>query len=173
MAHFSKNIYFKKLLILIGFSILFILALNSNILTLDGKIGKHDNNLTIINRNLKISGISGKIHINNNWSDAKTASICTGSGTYMDPYVIRDLIINGNYSGNCILIENSFKYFKIENCTLYNSGSYKNWAGIRLNNVTNGILIDNNCSINVYGISLNDCNNNTITNNQTLWNSFI
>ena len=167
MAHFSKNVYFKKLLILIGFTILFILTLNSNILMLDGKIGKHDNNLTTINRNLKISGISGKIHINNNWSDAKTAGICTGSGTYMDPYIIRDLIINGNYSGNCIEIKNSEVYFRIENCTLYNAGTgwSSDYAGIELDHVNNGILIDNNCSINVYGIYLTDCNNNTITNN--------
>ena len=128
---------------MMGFLLVLIL-INLSFLTTDYENDINNDFSNEINRNLKISGISGKIHINNNWTDAKTAGICTGSGTYMDPYVIRDLIINSNYSGNCILIENSFIYFKIENCTLYNSGSH-NWAGIRLKNVYNGILIDNNC----------------------------
>ncbi|NHJ19454.1 MAG: hypothetical protein EAX91_00825, partial [Candidatus Lokiarchaeota archaeon] len=41
-------------------------------------------------KNLEISAVSGKIHINSNWSTAKAAGICTGKGTYSDPYVIED-----------------------------------------------------------------------------------
>ncbi len=92
--------------------------------------------------NLKISVVSGKINIkyNSGWSNAKTAGICTGSGTYSDPYVIKDLVINAGGSGSGILIENSDVYFKIENCTVYNSGGSpgSSNAGIRLNNVENG-----------------------------------
>lgn len=46
-------------------------------------------------------------------ADAKTAGICTGQGTYSDPYVIQDLVIDAGESGSCILIENSNDYFKI------------------------------------------------------------
>ena len=107
--------------------------------------------------NVKTSQVSGKIHIVNNsgWVDFRNAGNCTGSGDFPDPYLIEDLIIDGGGSGNCILIENSNIHFKIENCTVYNSG-YAN-AGIKLNNVTNGYLIKNNCTANYNGIELSSC----------------
>ena len=126
------------------------------------------------NEYLKISTISGKIHIDNNWTDAWDAGICTGNGTYSDPYVIEDLVINGTGSGSCIWIENSDVYFKIENCTLYNSGYL--YAGIRLSVVNNSQLIDNNCSSNLNrGIYLEYSNNNTISGNtaNNNWNDGI
>jgi len=117
------------------------------------------------NINLKISQISEKIHINDNsnWGEAKNAGICTGEGTYSNPYVIEDLVIFGGSSGSCILIENSSVYFRIENCTVYNS-----WhnAGIQLSNVQNSLLIKNNCSENDYGIYLTSSNNNTVSENK-------
>ena len=69
-------------------------------------------------KDLKSSRISGKIHINNNWSDAKVAGICTGSGSESDPYVIENLEIDGKDFGTCILIENSDEYFRIENVSV-------------------------------------------------------
>ena len=115
--------------------------------------------------NLKISKISGPIHINNNWSAAKAEGICSGNGTFSEPYVLEDLVIDSEVSGSCILIENSEEYFKIENCTIYNSGvSYPN-SGISLRNVTNAQLIDNKCSSNYNGIHLNNSYNNTISEN--------
>ena len=113
--------------------------------------------------NLKISVISGKIHIDNNWTAAKIAGICKGNGTYSEPYVIEDLVIDGEGSGSCILIENSNMYFKIENCTVTNSGGLPN-AGIRLDNSTNGKLINNICSYNENGISV-DSNYITVSGN--------
>ncbi len=119
---------------------------------------------------LESSKVSGKIHINNNWSDTKTAGICSGEGTYSNPYIIKDLIIDGGGSGNCILIENTTEYFKIENCTTYNSGSYSS-AGILLLNVNNSILIDNTCFSNEWGIALRYSSNNTILGNTVNTNS--
>ncbi|MFW9938446.1 MAG: right-handed parallel beta-helix repeat-containing protein [Candidatus Thorarchaeota archaeon] len=112
---------------------------------------------------LKISALNEKIHINNNWSITEsTYTWCTGSGTYPDPYIIKDLIIDGGGSGHCILIENSNVYFKIENCTTFNAGDYH---GITLSNVNNSLLFKNNCSYNNRGISLTSCDNNTIMEN--------
>lgn len=37
--------------------------------------------------------------------------------------------------------------------------------GITLNNVQNGLIINNNCSSNRYGIRLSNSNNNTISEN--------
>jgi len=115
--------------------------------------------------NLKISAVSEKIHIDNNWTATKAAGICTGIGTYSEPYIIEDLVIDGGGSGSCILIENSDVYFKIENCTLYDSeGGCV--AGIYLLNVNNSQLIDNDCSSNDLGIHLSwGGYNNTITGN--------
>ncbi|MFX0000846.1 MAG: nitrous oxide reductase family maturation protein NosD, partial [Candidatus Hermodarchaeota archaeon] len=113
------------------------------------------------------SAVSGKIHIIDNsvWLDFKNVGKCTGSGTYSDPYVIEDLIIDGGDSGICILIENSDVFFKIENCTFYKSGEFWGDAGIRLLGVSNGALINNNASYNRRGIWLEDSNNNTISGN--------
>ncbi|MFX1567089.1 MAG: nitrous oxide reductase family maturation protein NosD [Promethearchaeota archaeon] len=109
----------------------------------------------------KISVISEKIHIDNNWSAAKVAGICVGSGTYSDPYIIRDLIINGDGSVSCILIENSEVFFEIENCSVFNS-----YCGIRLVYTKNARILNNNCSSNkFYGISLSHSTNNTVSGN--------
>jgi parallel beta-helix repeat protein len=132
-------------------------------------------------RNLKLSKVWGKIHIDDtnpimNWSVAKKDGICTGNGTYSEPYVIEDLIINGGGSGDCILIENSDVYFRIENCTVYNSGIYlfsdqywNHFAGIQLTFVDNAQILDNDCSFNNDGIHVYGFNNtisgNTANNN--------
>jgi parallel beta-helix repeat protein len=118
--------------------------------------------------NIKISAVSTPIHINDanptmNWSVAKKDGICTGNGTYSEPYVIEDLVIDGGGSGNCIWIENSNVFFRIENCTLYNAGIFG--AGIELYRVDNSQLVENNCSFNRRGIHLTDGNNHTISGN--------
>ncbi len=114
---------------------------------------------------MKLSKFSAKIHIDNNWSAAKAALIVTGMGNYSDPYIIEDLVIDGGGSGSGIWIENSSVYFRIENCTIYNS-----FYGIRLTVTNNGALIENNGSNNDYGIYLWDSDNNTLIDNN-IWNS--
>ncbi len=124
-------------------------------------ITNNDNKSSVYNENLKISQQSGKIHIDNNWTAARTAGICTGLGTYSDPYIIEDLVINGYGSGSCILIENSNVFFKIENCSVFNS-----FFGIRLAYTKNAWILNNNCSSNKFsGISLSHSTNNTISGN--------
>jgi len=120
--------------------------------------------------NLKISAVSGKIHIDGNsgWAAFRAAGNCTGSGNYTHPYIIEDKVVDGSGSGSCIVINNSNVYFRIENCTVYNSGGFEYphpKAGIQLNNVTRGTLVLNNCTNNYRGIHLKNCNNNTISGN--------
>ncbi|MHA1190883.1 MAG: right-handed parallel beta-helix repeat-containing protein [Promethearchaeota archaeon] len=151
-----------KPIILIILGIFFAIFINNPRFTArDHDITSNYNN-EFDHKNLKISAVSGKIHINNNWSAAKIAGICTGNGTYSKPYVIEDLIIDGGGSGNCIYIENSNVFFKIENCTVINSGIT---AGIYLGNVNNSRLINNYCSDNYWGIYLIYSNNNTVSGN--------
>ena len=116
----------------------------------------------------RISRVSEKIHIDNNWTASKSAGICTGNSTYSEPYVIEDLVIDANNTGSCILIENSDVYFKIENCTLFNAIE----VGIRLIYVNNSQLIGNNCSSNLIGIQLYNSTTNTISGNIANDNSY-
>ena len=154
----SKIIILITLGVFIGFSALSNDNLNFNVGNSD------DSNLD--NKNLQISAVSGKIHIDNNWTAAKSAGICTGNGTYSEPYVIEDLVIDAGGSGSDILIENSDVYFKIENCSVYNSGTGFLDAGIKLEMVSNGLLLNNNVSNNeYYGIYLGSSDNNTISGN--------
>ncbi|MBY8992228.1 MAG: TIR domain-containing protein [Candidatus Lokiarchaeota archaeon] len=112
----------------------------------------------------------GKIYLNGNqeWDYLKALGKCTGSGTSIDPYIIRDLVIDGgNRSQSGILIENSDVYIEIRNCTIFNSAG----AGIEFNNVSNSKIVGNNCSNNSFGISLdkisinNEISANFISNN--------
>jgi len=105
------------------------------------------------------------------WAEAANETWCSGSGTWNDPYVIRNVIINCNTEYG-INIRNSDVYFKIENCTIYNAGEgYYYGDGIRLEYVMNGLLINNNCSFNSNsGISLTMSSNNSIINNLIIGN---
>lgn len=158
---------FKISIIVLSILLALSLIFNTNsILGIYGmRLGERDD-ITFDNDYLNRSEFSERIHINNNWTEAWEAGICTGNGIYSDPYIIEDLVIDGGGQGYCILIENSNVYFKIENCTVYNSGLSFGFAGIKLSNTTNGQLIENNCSTNnLNGIRLDDSYNNNITRN--------
>jgi parallel beta-helix repeat protein len=171
----AKAIIIILLAIGILFALLPIVVINLSFITGNSnKSSDYRDDSNLDNKNLKLSAISGKIHIINNsgWVDFRNAGNCTGNGTYSDPYVIEDLVIDGGGSGSCILIENSTVYFKIENCTVYNSGGYYYTAiglslnaGINLSHANNSYIIDNDCSGNWYGIQIEYSNNNTISGN--------
>ena len=172
----KSNIKLKIIIILITLGILF--ALVPKITINPSLIVGNKNVINLDNENLKISAVSGKIHIDDNspsinWTVAKKDGICTGNGTYSDPYVIEDLEIDGEGSGSCIWIDNSEVYFRIENCTLFNSGEGFNDAGIKLVNVNNGQILYNNCSNNNNkGILLRNSNNSIISGNTVNNNIF-
>ncbi len=95
-----------------------------------------------------------------NWS--KTAAEndwCTGSGTWADPYIIKDIDINGNGVNDSIVIRNSNAFFKIKNCTIHGGRFF----GLKLSNVSNSVIFNlsvyNNVEVGVY---LENSNNHTI-----------
>ena len=112
----ARKIFFASLGLIIFIS--FLLGINSNFSQINNK------EMVSIKKDVKVSKISGKIHINgtSDWINFKNAGNCTGQGTYSNPYIIEDLVIDGGDSGNSIWIENSDVYFMIVNCSLTNPG---------------------------------------------------
>jgi len=115
-----------------------------------------------------INGNAGGVGAHN-WTWAENQPWCSGSGSWKDPYIIANISIDGQNLNSCIRIESSDVFFRIENSTFYNSSSgyfpsYK--AGIELKGVKNGIIHNSTISNNNgFGISLWNCENNTIINN--------
>jgi parallel beta-helix repeat protein len=161
----------SKIIILITLGILFaLLPINTTNLSYitdnSNKSLDYSNDFTLDKDNLKISAVSEKIHIDNNWTAAKAAGICTGEGTFSDPYIIKDLEIDAGGSDCGIEVIGSNVYFRIENCRVYNSGSEFYDAGIFLGQVSNGLLLNNDVSNNnKNGINLRYSDDNIITGN--------
>ena len=156
----------KKTLFVLGLVTFLVFLSSVNFINRNNNLATFSKNINI--NDINTSQISEKIHINGNtgWIDFKNAGNCTGSGNYSNPYIIKDLVIDGGNSGSCILIENSDVYFTIQNCTLFNSGhSGSRDSGIYLKNVSNGKILNNNCSFNKNGIYTYFSKNNTITAN--------
>ncbi|MHA1427873.1 MAG: right-handed parallel beta-helix repeat-containing protein [Candidatus Helarchaeota archaeon] len=103
------------------------------------------------------------IEINGNIELAAEAS--TGEGTYSKPFIIENKVIDNGEPGNCILIKNTNKYFILRNCTIKYGNSYLS-SGIRLENVTNGNLINNSIDHNNIGIYLDSSWNITVISNK-------
>lgn len=193
----KRKLNFSLTLMTIGLLLLFssIISTNFKFNSYICEINTQDGvNINSEEGNLKLSAPSGKIHIDNNWSAAISAGICTGGGSSSNPYIIQNFEIDAGGSGDCILIENSLAYFIIKNCILSNSVSF---AGIKLYNLKNGEITDNeftNCGIGIelstnypggtsdivisknnlhnngvgiqlYGASISDVIGNTINNN--------
>ncbi len=112
-----------------------------------------------------------------NWSKTSNDNPwCTGSGTWNDPYIIANVTINGQNMSSCIEISNSNVFFKIVNCTLYNSikgEAPSQEAAIKIFKSNNGIIMNNTCFSNPYaGIQLWDSENFTISRNTVFDNLY-
>ncbi|KKL60879.1 hypothetical protein LCGC14_2200900 [marine sediment metagenome] len=120
------------------------------------------------NSRLTSSTVSEKITISRNsgWADFKNAGKCVGDGTFFNPYIIKDLVIDALGIGSGIQIIDSDVFFIIKNVTITNSGPYYWQGGIELSGVKNGFLNENILHNNLAaGISLLFSNNNTVFNN--------
>ncbi|GAH63683.1 unnamed protein product [marine sediment metagenome] len=68
-------------------------------------------------------------HGNYTWAQVVNEEWCSGSGTLNDPYVIKNLVINGQGSDFCLSIQFSEEYFIVENCTFYNTYNLNYYGG--------------------------------------------
>jgi len=91
-----------------------------------------------------------------------------GDGTWGNPYVIEDLVIDADLtsSANGLYVRESYVYFIIRNCTIYDVSSSNFMGGIKCLFASNGQLIGNNCTDGYSGIQIYEAVNNfTIINN--------
>lgn len=99
------------------------------------------------------------------WAGAASQPWCSGGGTKNNPYIISNIIINGQTQElSCIRIATSTVFFKIKDCIFYNS-RHVGYAGIMLSHVLNGEIVNNKCFSNTVGIRIEDSDNINITNN--------
>ncbi|MFW9828670.1 MAG: hypothetical protein ACFFEY_13845, partial [Candidatus Thorarchaeota archaeon] len=98
----KKKIILNRFILVI--ILVFLINLNITIINFRDYRTENKESIDLDNFNLKFSKLSEKIHIDGklDWINAETTGICAGNGTYSDPYVIEDLIIDGESSGSCI-----------------------------------------------------------------------
>jgi len=102
------------------------------------------------------------IYINSNSGFTNASGVVWGSGTALDPYIIRGWSIDASgYAMNPIYLLNTNSYFRVEDCYLYDTGK----SAILLSGVSHGSLTNNNCSNSVKGIELSGSSNNVISDN--------
>jgi len=177
----TKVLFLLTLLIIFLFSSIFNCKINKVNVTNNKYLEFNEKNQIQINQSGSWDLTGNPIYIDDlvtgvgahNWTWAENQPWCSGSGNWTDPYVIENVTIDRQGSGNSIEIRNSDAYFIIRNCFLYNSDyhSYDN-AGIKLYYVDNGKIINNNCSDNFYGILLLNSNNNTLSGNTIIDNRY-
>lgn len=105
------------------------------------------------------------------WTD--TDEVSSGSGTEEDPYIIRNLYINGTEDESCIEIIYSEKYFVIKNCYFVETGDGSSEAGVELYNVKHGMIQSNVVyDIGTDGISVRYCEDIKIYGNTIVDGSY-
>jgi len=183
---FGENVmnkFTKTIIIIISLGIIFTISPHfNNHLNLYGmknqlKSLENNDKINFDNGILEISNyweLSSPIEINdlgiNNWTWAEgQVWFGDGNGTIANPYIIENVTIDvDNNFEYCIRIQNSSKYFIIQNCTVMKASL----TGISLMNVNNSKLNLNNAINNDYvGIGLLDSNNNLISKNTAYDNS--
>ncbi len=144
MASIKKKLNNKNIKFIFGF--LLLITLNFSALNLiKPPVIKTNSDLddlksSVVYHNILIDDLPGSL---TDWEWAETQPwFGGGSGTESNPYMIENLIVDGNLTGSCISIFNSEAYFVIQNCTLSNSTTGAS-GGIYLNNATNGNILGN------------------------------
>jgi len=120
---------------------------------------------------VKLSISHDPIIINGNGEFNETNGVSSGDGTKENPFIIKNLTIDAGNGPYCISINDTNFYFKIQNCTFYNTGGIIEKGTVIFGNVSNGCIINN--TISSAPVRLFNSNNNTISNNTIYNNSYI
>jgi parallel beta-helix repeat protein len=100
-----------------------------------------------------------------------------GNGTEANPFVIPGYYISGLGFGNCLYIGNTTAYFVIRDCYLeeatgFDWSDYHLGTGILINSASNGIIENNQVTVNFLGILLIGATDVLVTANDVSTNSF-
>jgi parallel beta-helix repeat protein len=96
--------------------------------------------------------------------------VVSGNGSASNPYIIEGWDINVGVATAGINVQNTNAHFVIRDCYVHGDGSH--WD-IHMLSAINGIVSNNTCSNNWFGISLDTAsNNNTINNNNCSNNQY-
>ncbi|MHA1560928.1 MAG: right-handed parallel beta-helix repeat-containing protein [Promethearchaeota archaeon] len=109
------------------------------------------------------------INSNEDLEILKLQGIITGEGTEENPYILEDLVIDTDFSGPAIFIENTDAYLIIRESTILNSGNPNGYSGVYLSSCSNIKIMNCHLDNNEDAIFL-DYNsfNNTVINNTIL-----
>ena len=102
----------------------------------------------------------GAIVINSNSSFSTCGCYSQGNGSSSNPYLISNFFIDATV-GSGVNISNTNVYFIMQNVWINGSTNY----GIYLNQVSNGVFINNTATRNSFGFYLTGSSFNTFTNN--------
>ncbi|MFX1557691.1 MAG: hypothetical protein ACFFC9_10595, partial [Promethearchaeota archaeon] len=103
----------SKLLILFMVGLVFVLITVANSNT---QINYDNSNSKLSNGQISVTPIFiDDEDPNFNWSKIAENAWCSGLGTWDNPYIIENVIIDGYGSSYCIKIQNSSKYFVLKN----------------------------------------------------------
>ncbi len=129
--------------------IFYIMLINSTIIIKNNNTEENNTQFQEFEQpnHIKLSKERDPILINGNNSFKPENGVSSGDGSREDPYIIEDLVINAKNNESCIFINNTNAYFKIINCTLVNSSPLPDNSTIKLNNVSNGYIFNNNISL--------------------------
>ncbi len=100
-----------------------------------------------------------------NWTWAESQDWCTGLGTWASPYIIENITIDCNQTDYGIYITDSDVYFRIQNCTIFNTHFGSGNDAIRFWYVTKATIYNNTLYSSGSGIDLNVATNITISEN--------
>ncbi len=124
-------------------------------------------------------GLTGHEPIEIDGNDDLNSTVITegwgGSGTVEDPYVIKDLFIDGNGTSYCLRILNTTLPFKVLNCTFMNSSfgsSGQIYGAIQLINSTSIVLSRIESIENARGVYCLHSENITIEDSKSIDNNF-
>lgn len=78
------------------------------------------------------------IHSDQDFADAKITYGWEGDGSFVDPYIIEDLIIDGWPTGYCLQIWNTNSHFVVRNCTFFMGVTLAYGKAVDLEVVHNG-----------------------------------
>jgi parallel beta-helix repeat protein len=114
------------------------------------------------------------IHVDNNWTQtAASYDWCNGSGSWNDPFIIWDVGISTNATIAGIFINNSQDvYFRIQDCIVSNNSTAQYSAGVRLENTTDGRIINVNSSYNTIGLMFYNTHNTSIELSNVMSNDY-